>query len=402
MLSIYALISLVGLIFIYLSIFSNLSKNKLIAILVFSIFSIIWISNLGFSGNDMIAYLNNSERYSFANPKFNGEQLEVFHGYLISTINTFIDGLNANNLITAERFIIYWLLPSLSLFFAPTYNARKSTLVIFLTNLLLFPYTFLGATNIFSNGVATQLFLLSFISYLNYSSEPTIRSNLNYFYNKYSSILFLIFSAFTHKIGIWIVCCLIFSRGSKFFLNRISLIPSKKKRLYLPRIIIYNLMPFLIIGIYLKKYASSQMFDITAPVIGMISVIFLIFLLDLIRRLFRINKLSDLEKRIIKSKQFSETTFFALIFTLPALFFTFLSSSDAAERIAFLSILYTSSMTLYYGIGKRNLLNFPQNVNSSNSNFTFDRSVLGCLFLLFGLTIYFYNSNAFCINYGTC
>tara|TARA_Y200000002_G_scaffold382929_1_gene402108 strand:+ start:2782 stop:3990 length:1209 start_codon:yes stop_codon:yes gene_type:complete len=402
MLSIYALISLVGLIFIYLSIFSNLSKNKLIAIAVFSIFSIIWISNLGFSGNDIIAYLDNSELYSFKNPKFNGEQLEVFHGYLISTIKTFINGLDAYNLITFERFIIYWLLPSLSLFFTPTYNARKSTLVIFLTNLVLFPYTFLGATNIFSNGVATQLFLLSFVSYLNYSSEAKISSNFKYHYNKYSSILFLIFSAFTHKVGIWIICCLIFSKGAKFFLNSFALIPLEKKRLFLPRIIIYNSIPFLIIGILLKEYSSSQMFDITAPIIGIISIIFLIFLLDLIRRLFRINKLSDFKKRISKSKQFSETVFFALVFTFPALIFTIISNSDAAERIAFVSILYTSSMTLYYGIGNRNFLKVSNNVNLSNNNFTFDRSVLGCIFLLLSLTIYFYNSSAFCINYGSC
>ena len=102
------------------------------------------------------------------------------------------------NLITFERFIVYWLLPSLSIFFTPTYNARKSTLVIFLTNLVLFPYTFLGATNIFSNGIATQLFLLSFIAYLNYSSEPNYRSSFTYSYNKYSSILFLIFFLHSH------------------------------------------------------------------------------------------------------------------------------------------------------------------------------------------------------------
>ena len=156
------------------------------------------------------------------------------------------------------------------------------------------------------------------------------------------------------------------------------------------------------IGIFLKKYASSQMFDITSPIMGFISIIFLILLLDLIRRLFRINKLSDIKKRIFKSKQFSETTFFALIFTLPGVVFSILSSSDAAERITFLSILYSSSMTLYYGIGKRNILEFSGKPNLLKNNFKFDRSVLGCIILLFSLTIYFYNTNAFCINYGSC
>ena len=135
---------------------------------------------------------------------------------------------------------------------------------------------------------------------------------------------------------------------------------------------------------------------------GFISIIFLIFLLDLVRRLFKINKLSDWQRRVIKSKQFYETTFFALIFTFPGIIFTVLSSSDAAERIVFLSILYTSCMTLYYGIGKRDLQYIINKGNSLKNNFTFDRSVLGCLFLLISLTLYFYNSSAFCINYEFC
>ena len=196
------------------------------------------------------------------------------------------------------------------------------------------------ATNIFSNGIATQLFLLSFIAYLNYSSEPNYRSSFTYSYNKYSSILFLIFSALTHKIGIWIVCCLFFSKVSKSLIKAIALIPADKKRLYIPRLLIFNSIPFVIIGIFLVKFASSQYFDITAPIMGFISIIFLIFLLDLVRRLFKINKLSDWQRRVIKSKQFYETTFFALIFTFPGIIFTVLSSSDAAERIVFLSILY--------------------------------------------------------------
>lgn len=210
------------------------------------------------------------------------------------------------------------------------------------------------------------------------------------------------FSAFTHKIGLWIVFCLFFSQCSRFLFKKFSLLPRNKQKLFLTRVFLLNLVPFVVVGLFLKKYASSQKFDITAPIMGLISVIFLILLLDLIKRLFQISKLSDWKIQLLKSTQLSEAIFFAFILTIPALIFTFISTSDAAERIAFASILYLSSITLYFGISKRNLKNLSRHIVFSKNYFTFDRSVFGCLIILLSLTIYFYNSNAFCSNYGIC
>ena len=407
MFSIYSFLSLIGLIVIFITIFSNICKYRILCIILFSLFSITWILNLGFVGTDLYRYIEAAEKYSFANPGLFSKPppLETFTGYLTSIIKLFTGELNGESLIMINRFVIYWFLPVLTIWNAPTSKETKSTFLTILSNLILFPYTFLGAVNIFTNGIALQLFFLSIISYLNTLPSYAYKYKYKNLFNKITSFLFLFFCTFTHNIGLWILSCLIFSKIVKRFFYLLKLIPNNIRKLYISRTILFNGLPFIIIALIARRYASSQYFDLTAPITAFISLAFLVLMIDLIRRIFNLNKIIDLKSLISESTVFSQIIFFSLTLTFPSVIFSLISGNDAAERLTFTSILFTSTIIIYIGVQRNILFKFLIKKEMKLSSFIFDRSLFGCFLLLTSFTLYFYNSIAFCINigsYGTC
>ena len=139
MFNIYTFLSFIGLITILIILFSDICKNKILCISIFSLFALSWILNLGFSGHDMIVYLQASENYSFDNPGLYGQPLEIFTGYLTSIVKIFTGEASGENLIMIKRLLIYWFLPVFTILNTPTPKETRSTLAVIFTNLLLFP-----------------------------------------------------------------------------------------------------------------------------------------------------------------------------------------------------------------------------------------------------------------------
>ena len=402
MFNLYSFLSFIGLITILIILFSDICKDKILCISIFSLFAFAWILNLGFSGHDMIVYLEASENYSFNNPGLYGQPLEIFTGYLTSIVKIFTGEVSGETLVMIKRLLIYWFLPLLTILNTPTARETKSTLAVILTNLLLFPYTFLGATNIFSNGIAMQLFLISTLSYLN--TIPTYADRFRYknLYNKFSSLSFVVFYSLTHNIGLWILSCLIFSKASKYFLRGFRIIPNNFKKLYIFRTIFFNSIPFILIFILLRRFATSQFFDLTSPITALLAIIFLILMIDLIKRNFSFEKIFEFKSNISKSHIFSQIIFFGLTLTVPAAIFSFISGNDASERLIFLSIMYCSTIIIYFGVQRNILLKEVKIKNFYKINYVLDRALFGSILLLTVITFYFYTTNAFCQNYSFC
>ena len=368
---------------------SNIVISKYLLSGIFAILILVWILQLGCCVQDMRTYAEHCSTATFSSASLYESQflIESTLGYICSILSGIIGTNDKHVLIFVVRICFYIFFPAIIIATSPSNYIAKYRFVALSTITVIFPYTFLGAVNIFHNGLSVHSFIIALMSWENIilTSNTSKRSKRRYLL---ITVVLLLMSMFAHAIGIILVTVAFVALCYGYNILNISLLSiSNKVLIKLP--FIWNLLIISgILGISFTVFANSQVQDVTALTNALMCMVSLTFFW------IRVNHSGQ---QTIEYKRYMLTNYtFLTVLSLSSTVFALLDGGDAAERLLMASIMV--NVVLCFSPIISGALANKASINKINQSKTTYYSLF-IIALMTVFNIYFYNSNAFYTNF---